>query len=287
MRLSTHLHAICMKEWWKKGVDPMKFACVIYDMIFLQIATIKYLIALRISQTFPGPHSIFQLYILKPPYSNHRGAQINTKESKLHVQDQGQSTYFKCNINLTGRQRLHHNSPPLLLPHRQPLRAAAQQSPLRRRRQRHRHLAPLHDHLPLRLRHAVVPGMNCIKIGFPGKLILSKRKGSSGSHILLKTVSDNQFSGKTYFYTIHPRQNHLAMAHSRSRSSPPGSSSATVGPSDRPSAPESMMERAKESLVSVKVQRRPRLHLLCVWQSHSQVACRGGEETPGRTPAST
>ena len=29
-------------------------------------------------------------------------------------------------------------------------------------------------------------------------------KRHSGSHILLKIVSENQFSGKTYFYTIHP-----------------------------------------------------------------------------------
>ena len=45
-------------------------------------------------------------------------------------------------------------------------------------------------------------GTNCIKIGLPGKLILSKRKRSLGSPILLKIVSENPFSGKTYFYTI-------------------------------------------------------------------------------------
>ena len=44
--------------------------------------------------------------------------------------------------------------------------------------------------------------MNCIQIGLPGKLILEKM--SSGNHILLKIVSENRFSGKTYFYTIHP-----------------------------------------------------------------------------------
>ena len=40
------------------------------------------------------------------------------------------------------------------------------------------------------------------KIGLPGKLILIKRTGLGGSHILLKIVSENQFSGKTYFYAI-------------------------------------------------------------------------------------
>ena len=48
--------------------------------------------------------------------------------------------------------------------------------------------------------------MNCIKIGLLGKLILSKRKG------LLKIVSENQFSGKTYFYTMPPGQNPEAAA---------------------------------------------------------------------------
>ena len=46
-------------------------------------------------------------------------------------------------------------------------------------------------------------GMNCIKIGLPGKLILGKRK--AGSPILLKIVSENRFSGKTYFYTTASR----------------------------------------------------------------------------------
>ena len=41
---------------------------------------------------------------------------------------------------------------------------------------------------------AAAAGTNCIKIGLPGKLILSP--------ILLKIVSENRFSGKTYFYTI-------------------------------------------------------------------------------------
>ena len=53
----------------------------------------------------------------------------------------------------------------------------------------------------LALEHLLaVAGGNCIKIGLPGKLILSKRKG----HILLKIVSENRFSGRTYFYTIGP-----------------------------------------------------------------------------------
>ena len=43
-------------------------------------------------------------------------------------------------------------------------------------------------------------GTNCIKIGLTGKLILSKRKG------LREIVSENRFSGKTYFYTIASRR---------------------------------------------------------------------------------
>ena len=35
------------------------------------------------------------------------------------------------------------------------------------------------------------PGMNCIKIGLPGKVILSKRKGLRESPILVKIVSEN------------------------------------------------------------------------------------------------
>ena len=47
-------------------------------------------------------------------------------------------------------------------------------------------------------------GTNCIKIGLPGKLILSKRIANRSSRrpILMKIVAENQFSGKTYFYTI-------------------------------------------------------------------------------------
>ena len=48
-------------------------------------------------------------------------------------------------------------------------------------------------------------GTNCIKIGLPGKLDSQSEKRSSGSPILLKTVSENQFSGKTNFYTIVSR----------------------------------------------------------------------------------
>ena len=48
------------------------------------------------------------------------------------------------------------------------------------------------------------PGMNCIKIGLPGKLILSKRKGLWESPILLKIVSENRFSGRTYFIQLVP-----------------------------------------------------------------------------------
>ena len=48
--------------------------------------------------------------------------------------------------------------------------------------------------------------MNCIKIGLPGKLHLSKRKGLLEKPILLKIVSENRHSGKTYFYTIGSRR---------------------------------------------------------------------------------
>ena len=41
-------------------------------------------------------------------------------------------------------------------------------------------------------------------MGLPGKLNLSKRKRSSGSPILLKIVSENRFSGKTYFIQLPP-----------------------------------------------------------------------------------
>ena len=51
----------------------------------------------------------------------------------------------------------------------------------------------------------VRPGGNCIKIGLPGKVIPSKRKGLRDVIFSLKIVSDKWFSGKTYFYTIHPR----------------------------------------------------------------------------------
>ena len=43
--------------------------------------------------------------------------------------------------------------------------------------------------------------MTCIKIGLPGKLIFNNSR-SIGRPILLKIVSEDQFSGKTYFYTI-------------------------------------------------------------------------------------
>ena len=49
-------------------------------------------------------------------------------------------------------------------------------------------------------------GTNCIQIGLPGKLIFSKRKGLWESPILFKIVSENRFSGKTYFYTIVSRE---------------------------------------------------------------------------------
>ena len=51
------------------------------------------------------------------------------------------------------------------------------------------------------------PGTNCLKIGLPGKTDSQQEKGSSGSPILLEIVSENQFAGKTYFYTIPPVSN--------------------------------------------------------------------------------
>ena len=55
--------------------------------------------------------------------------------------------------------------------------------------------------LPLRLaRVEAEPGGNCIKTGPPGKSILSERKGP----ILLKIVSENRFTGKTYFIQLVP-----------------------------------------------------------------------------------
>ena len=48
-------------------------------------------------------------------------------------------------------------------------------------------------------------GTNCIKVGLPGKRILSKRKGLGKSYSLEKKVSENRVSGKTYFYTIASR----------------------------------------------------------------------------------
>ena len=47
-------------------------------------------------------------------------------------------------------------------------------------------------------------GTNYIKIGLPGKLILSKRKGLPEDQ-LSKIVSENGFPGNTYFYTIASR----------------------------------------------------------------------------------
>ena len=59
---------------------------------------------------------------------------------------------------------------------------------------------------PLRGRRCGVhSGTNCITIGLLGKRILSKSKRPSGSPILLKIVSENQFYGKTYFHTIASR----------------------------------------------------------------------------------
>ena len=72
------------------------------------------------------------------------------------------------------------------------------------------------------------PGMNCIKIGLPGKLIL------------LKIVSENRFSGKTYFYTIAPSSSLCTRVRSGPRSAATGTTSSTLScpPSAMPSASE-------------------------------------------------
>ena len=58
--------------------------------------------------------------------------------------------------------------------------------------------------LPSRAKLPPSSGGNCIRIGLPGKLILSKRKCFWGSHILSKIVFKNRFSGKTYFTQLVP-----------------------------------------------------------------------------------
>ena len=47
-------------------------------------------------------------------------------------------------------------------------------------------------------------GGNCIKISLPGKLILSKGKEKVFGKSYSLEISENRFSGKTYFYTVHP-----------------------------------------------------------------------------------
>ena len=58
---------------------------------------------------------------------------------------------------------------------------------------------------------SLVSGGNCIKISLPEKLILSKRKRSLENHILWKIVSENLFSGKTYFYALASSRRYLAL----------------------------------------------------------------------------
>ena len=50
----------------------------------------------------------------------------------------------------------------------------------------------------------VVPGGNCIKIGLPGKLILGRLFSREYDFPKTFSLTEKQFSGKTYFYTIHP-----------------------------------------------------------------------------------
>ena len=47
-------------------------------------------------------------------------------------------------------------------------------------------------------------GANCIKIGLPGKLTLRDYFQGNMTYRRPFFFTENQFSGKTYFYTIHP-----------------------------------------------------------------------------------
>ena len=50
----------------------------------------------------------------------------------------------------------------------------------------------------------VVLGTNCIEIGLPGKSILRDFFQVNMTSRRPFLLTENQFSGKTYFYTIHP-----------------------------------------------------------------------------------
>ena len=62
--------------------------------------------------------------------------------------------------------------------------------------------------------------MNCIKIGLPGKLIL-------GDFPKTFSLTENQFSGKTYFYTIVSRGPSKSARRSAATRATPGTGSAT------------------------------------------------------------
>ena len=51
----------------------------------------------------------------------------------------------------------------------------------------------------------VLSGMNCIKIGLPGKSILGDYFQREYDFPKTFSLTENQFSGKTYFYTIASR----------------------------------------------------------------------------------
>ena len=53
---------------------------------------------------------------------------------------------------------------------------------------------------------AASAGANCIKIGLPGKSILKRLFPREYDFQKTLSLTENQFSGKTYFYTIHPRR---------------------------------------------------------------------------------
>ena len=61
-------------------------------------------------------------------------------------------------------------------------------------------------------------GGNCIEIGLPGKLILRDyfQENRSSNR---PTIIEDQFSGKTYFYTSHPRKGRSARRSSGGRTS--------------------------------------------------------------------
>ena len=71
----------------------------------------------------------------------------------------------------------------------------------------------------------------------PGKLILSKRKGLQNLFFLLEIVSENLFSGKTYFYTIGCRSCSRRAAAAATRPSSTSASRRSTRTSTRSASP--------------------------------------------------